>query len=229
MGDGRFFICFWIFFWFLPFTVLGGKFTRYFTLAEPLILISAAVGFYYSVQWVSDKFRGKPAIVRAIQIISLVIVIIFPLYNSIEASPHFRLFTNIIGTGIAPAGSYFPHDEFYDASSREVVTEIAKRAHPDAVVACETPGLYEYYAQKAGRDDLRFVSLSDKTKVDMLSIGDFVASAKGRRYMSNADYIEYLARSATPVAETTMAGITSAQIYQLDADSVRQLRSIAER
>lgn len=229
MGDGRFFMFFWVFFWFLPFTVLGGKFTRYFALAEPLILISAAVGFYYSVKWVSNKFGGKPAIVGAIQIVSLIILITFPLYNSIESSPHFRLFTNVVGTGIAPAGSYFPHDEFYDASSHDVVAEIAKRARPNAVVACETPGLYEYYAHKVGRDDLKFVPLSDRSKVDILSIGDFVVAAKGRYYLSNAGYIEYLAKSSRPIAETTIAGITSAQIYQLDADSVRQLRSIAEQ
>jgi 4-amino-4-deoxy-L-arabinose transferase-like glycosyltransferase len=58
-GDGRFFLFFWAFMWFMPFTLLGGKFTRYFTLAEPVILIVAAVGFYVFSRWATEKFLGE--------------------------------------------------------------------------------------------------------------------------------------------------------------------------
>ena len=35
-------------YWFVPFTVLGGKFTRYFTIALPVVLITAAIAFIRS-------------------------------------------------------------------------------------------------------------------------------------------------------------------------------------
>src|SRR5215211_3355067 len=47
LGDGRYFLLFWLFFWFFPFTFLGGKFTRYFTFALPAVLITSAVGLTY--------------------------------------------------------------------------------------------------------------------------------------------------------------------------------------
>ena len=228
LGDGRFFIFFWAFFWFVPFSVLGGKFNRYFTLAEPLVLISAAVGFYYSVKWIAKKFVGKPMLHAAVQTMLLAIVLAVPFYDSIAVAPHFRLFTNLIGTHFAPAGSYFPHDEFYDTDTRDIVAEIAKRARPEAVTACETPALFAYHARRIGRDDLIFVSLSDSSQISKLNVGDFVVAASGRKYSSNAAYIKYLSESATRVAETDIMGITSAQIYQLDANSVAGLQAMAK-
>ncbi len=229
LGDGRFFIFFWAFFWFMPFTVLGGKFTRYFAVAEPLILISAAVFVYYSVRWLSKRFDGKPTLAAAFQIAVLVIVIAFPLFDSIQAAPHFRLFTNVIGASLAPVGTYFPHDEFYDASTREIVADIAARARPNAVVACETPSLYEYYAGKTVRHDLKFVSFSDKSKVAALMPGDIIVSVTGRQYLSNKAYIDYLVNSMNPIAETRIMGITSGEIYQLDANTAAGVRSIASK
>lgn len=227
LGDGRFFIFFWAYFWFIPFSVLGGKFTRYFTVAEPLVLISAAVGFYFSAKWISSKLGENAMMAAAFQSILLVCVLAFPIYNSLAVSSHFRLFTNSIGTYFAPVGSYFPHDEFYDVSAREVVADIAARARPWAITACETPTLFEYYARKIGRDDLVFVSLSDPSAVGRLAEGDFVVSAGGRSYLSNVAYVEYLAGSTAPAAETQAMGVVSAQIYQLDANSVARLHAIA--
>ncbi len=227
LGDGRFFIFFWAFFWFMPFTFLGGKFTRYFAVAEPLILISAAVFVYYAVLWLSNRFYRKPALTAAFQIAILAIVVAFPLYDSVGASPHFRLFTNSIGQRLAPAGTYFPHDEFYDTSTREIVADIAGRAMPNAVVACETPSLYEYYAGKTIRRDLRFVSLSDRSVVSELRPGDFIVSVAGRQYLSNKAYIDYLVSSINPAAEIRITGITSAEMYQLDANTAEGVRAIA--
>ncbi|HWS55001.1 MAG TPA: amino acid adenylation domain-containing protein, partial [Pyrinomonadaceae bacterium] len=44
---------------------------------------------------------------------------------SASAAPHFRLYTNALGGGPAAAGSYFPHDEFYDASTRQTAEAVA--------------------------------------------------------------------------------------------------------
>lgn len=229
LGDGRIFLLLWAFFWFMPFSVIGGKFTRYFALAEPLILITAAFGFYYSVKLISNRFAEKPVLAAVFQTTLFVVLIAFPLYNSVSAAPYFRLFTNSLGSHFAAPGTYFPHDEFYDADTRDIVAEIARRSRAQAVVACETPTLFEYYARKMGRDDLVFVSLSDRSKVVTLASGDFVVEAMGRRYFSNAAYFEYLHGSMTPTAETAIMGITSARIYQLDTGTIAELQAIAKQ
>jgi Dolichyl-phosphate-mannose-protein mannosyltransferase len=231
LGDGRYFVFFWAFMWFMPFSVLGGKFTRYFTLAEPLILLSAAVCFYFILRWLSrrfaDSFGSKSALV-AVQIALFVALLLPSFISSYSISPHFRLHTNIIGGGTGRAGSYFPHDEFYDTSTREIVQEIAAKAKPNTVVANETPGLFEHYAKKAGREDLVFVSLSDNEKVEALKSGDFIVAVRGRRYFSNDRYLEFL-NSIVPIAETKAGEIPSARIYQLDENSVARIQILAKQ
>ncbi len=229
LGDGRIFLLLWAFFWFMPFSIIGGKFTRYFAVAEPLVLIAAAFGFYYSVKWISNRFAEKPVLAAVFQTTLFVVLISFPLYNSLTFAPHFRLFTNSLGSHFATPGTYFPHDEFYDADTRDIVAEIARRSRQRAVVACETPMLFEYYARKIGRDDLVFVSLSDPSKVGTLVAGDFVVEAMGRRYFSNADYFEYLQGTSTSTAETEIMGITSARIYQLDTGTIAGLQAITKQ
>lgn len=227
MGDGRFLIFFWAFLWFMPLTLLGGKFTRYFAMAEPLILITAAIGFYFSVKWISERLVAGSRVVALAQVIFLAAVIGFPLWNSLSVGPYFRLFTNNVGGGMAAAGSYFPHDEFYDTSTREIVADIATRAKIGAVVASETPELFDHYADKIGREDLIFFSLSDKPKIATLTVGDYVVLVKGRRYFSNSGYFEYLGQSATPTTTISVLGVTSASIYQLDGNTLAGVQALA--
>ena len=118
--------------------------------------------------------------------------------NSVQAAPHFRLFTNSIGGGTAWAGYYFPHDEFYDASMRDVIAEIAHRARPGARVASESPSLAAYYAEREKRPDLICISLSDPEALKQLTAGDFIIIARGRRYFSNDALIITLRDHATP-------------------------------
>lgn len=229
LGDGRFFIFFWAFMWFLPFTFLGGKFTRYFTLVEPLILIAAAVGFCFSLEWLSEKLSKYRSLTRVGQFALLIVFAAIPLMNSLAVAPHLRMFTNVIGGGMSAAGTYFPHDEFYDASTRDIVENLSKTAKPGAIIACETPALFEYYAVKSGRKDLVYISLSDRSEVMNLKSGDFVVLAEGRRYFSNSAYIEYLERSVTPVFEVKMLDATAARVFELSDDSLAAIRAIASK
>ncbi len=219
-GDGRYLIFFWAFFWFMPFTVLGGKFTRYFAVGNPLILIIAAVGFYSFIRWIAPKISNKQNFVPMFSTVCFIILIGFSLYGSLTFAPHFRLYTNAFGGGKASAGSYFPHDEFYDTSTREIVAEIIKTAPSSAAIANETPGLFEHYAKKAGRADLKFVSLSDKSQVASLKSGDFIVAARGRRYFSNDAILKFL-ETKSPVAEVKIGEISSAKIYQLTEETAR--------
>ena len=150
-----------------------------------------------------------------------------PLVNSLSALPHFRLFTNTLG--VAGPGNYFPHDEFYDLSTREIIAAISATARPNAIVACETPALFAHYARLAGRDDLVIVSLSDRSKVEVLGEGDIVAAVRGRRYLSNSAYLRFLEGSSLTPVETRAGDVVSALIYRLDQITATGLKGAQSR
>jgi hypothetical protein len=212
LGDGRYFILFWFLLWVVAFCFSGGKFTRYYTTVLPAVLITSALGIQFAGRWLANR---APSLKHYIPASLAVIVIATSVINSVNASPHFRLFTNSIGGGMNWAGYYFPHDEFYDASMREVMAEIATRARTGARVASESPSLAAYYAERAKRPDLVCVSLSDPDALKQLALGDYVIVARGRRYFSNDSIISTLRDHATPVAELKLGVVPSAKIYEL--------------
>jgi len=206
LGDGRYFILFWLMLWAVAFCFSGGKFTRYYTTVLPAVLITSALGIQWVGRWLPDRMAASLAI----------FVITASVISSAQAAPHFRLFTNSIGGGTEWAGYYFPHDEFYDASMRDVIVEIASRARPGARVVSESPSLATYYAERAQRPDLVCVSLSDPEALQQLEPGDFVIIARGRRYFSNDAIISTLHDHATPVAELKLGVVPSAKVYELE-------------
>ena len=227
-GDGRYFIIFWLFFWFIAFTFVGGKFTRYFTVVLPCLLVAAALGVEFVAGEVSrllgPRFNGdgvgwylRAGLVAALLAASAL--------ASAATAPHYRLYLNALGGGAGRAGDYFPHDDFYDAQVREAVTEIARRARPGARLASETPGLAAFYAQRAGRADLRSVSLSDPSALRELEAGDFLLVARGRRYFSNDALLANLSRTATPAFTVSLGQTRAADVYVVD-DTI--LRIIAD-
>lgn len=223
LGDGRYFILFWLFLWVIAFCFPGGKFTRYYTTVLPAVLITSALGIQFTGRWLANRLASIAALAglkHYVPACLAVIVIITSVVNSVQASPHFRLYTNSIGGGEAWAGYYFPHDEFYDASMRDVIAEIVSRAKPGARVASESPTLASYYAERAGRSDLVCISLSEPNALQQLTPGDFVIIARGRRYFSNDALITALNNHATPTMEFQLNTIPSAKLYQLDQTSL---------
>ena len=228
-GDGRFLILFWMLFWFMPFTVMGGKFTRYFTMALPVVLITAAVGVSFMGQWLRlavARLFDSEALKNYARAVLVLLVLAFPAYASISVVPHYRLYTNVLGGGWERAGSYFPHDEFYDASVRDGVREIVALAPSGARVASETPGLIAHYARLAGRDDLQMLSLSDRKSMAELREGDFIIIARGRRYFSNDALVSQLESEATPVVSVSLGRVPALHVYAVDA---RELAAVSSR
>ena len=222
LGDGRYFILFWLYLWVIAFCFAGGKFTRYYTTVLPAVLITCALGIQFVGRWLANRITTSK-LKHYVPACLAVIVIITSVVNSVQASPHFRLYTNSFGGGMNWAGYYFPHDEFYDASMRDVIGEIATRAKPGARVASESPSLASYYAQRAQRPDLVCISLSDPDAVKQLSPGDFVIIARGRRYFSNDALITTLRDNSTPIREFHLGSVPSVKLYQLDQASVTLL------
>ena len=219
LGDGRFFIFFWLFYWFMPFTVMGGKYTRYFTTALPVVLITAAIGIHFVAQLLARSLKtlfeneGWSQMARA-GVIALAVVV--SAFASASAAPYYRLYTNSLGGGSSKAGNYFPHDEFYDASVRDTALEVARMARPGARVASETPGLFDYYARLAGRSDMVSVWLSDEEAMKELSAGDVVIVARGRRYLANDALVQRLTAQTRPARTLSLGDVPSVQIFVLD-------------
>jgi len=215
LGDGRYFILFWFLLWVVTFCFSGGKFTRYYTTVLPAVLITSALGIQFVGRWLANRISEGASLKHYVPASLAVIVIAGSVIDSVNAAPHFRLFTNSIGGGTTWAGYYFPHDEFYDASMRDVMAEIATRARTGARVASESPSLATYYAERAKRTDLVCISLSDPDAVKQLAVGDYVIVARGRRYFSNDAIISTLRDHSTPVAELKLGVVPSAKIYEL--------------
>ena len=214
LGDGRYFVLFWFLLWVVAFSFSGGKFTRYYTSVLPTVLITSALGIQFVGRWLANRIASFD-LKHYVPASLAVIVIVGSVIDSVQAAPHFRLFTNSIGGGTARAGFYFPHDEFYDASMRDVMTEIAHRARPGARVASESPSLANYYAERENRPDLICLSLSDPEALKQLTSGDFIIIARGRRYFSNDAVIRTLNDNATPVAEFKLGVVPSTKLYEL--------------
>jgi hypothetical protein len=224
LGDGRILIWFWLYFWFVPFSVVGGKFTRYFVLVLPVVVIIAAIGITFATDWavrVIARGAGSPLVVR---IIVALVAVVITASASLTSAPHYRMYTNVLGGGSSHAGTFFPHDEFYDSAMREAAARVALIAPQGIHVASETPGLFSYYAERAGRSDLDSVSLSDRPAIDRLRSGDMILVEHGRRYFSNDSILSALRRNAAPVFGSKVAGVLSISAYVVDPKTLAAIR-----
>jgi predicted membrane-bound dolichyl-phosphate-mannose-protein mannosyltransferase len=223
LGDGRFFLLFWMLYWAIAFIFGGGKFIRYFTVALPTVLITSAIGIQFAVCLLTRLFASlfandKARFYARAALASL--AILGSAWASASAAPHYRLYTNLFGGGAEGAGRYFPHDEFYDSSMGQVMSLIAQRAGPGSRVASESPAVAAYYAEQANRADLTSVSLSDPSSLRELRAGDFIVLERGRRYFSNDALLSALHQSATPIIRATLGGVPSVEVYMLDQSTL---------
>jgi len=226
LGEGRFFLFFWVMYGFIPLCLVGGKFTRYFATSLPILLIIAALGVQFlsrSVARLMSKRFATHSVRRYTQAVLALLLIVFSIQASVSAAPYYRLYTNLIGGGRARAAYYFPQDDFYDAQVRAIIFEIAQRASAGARVASETPGLAAYYVKQANRPDLECVSLSDKTAQAELKAGDFIIAARGRRYFSNEELLSKLQQGSAPAFQVFLGEIPAADVYVLDESTAAMI------
>jgi hypothetical protein len=192
----------------------------------PAVLITSALGIQFAGRWLANRiasFDWGSTLKHYVPASLAVIVITASVISSVNAAPHFRLFTNSIGGGTSWAGYYFPHDEFYDASMRDAIAEISRRARTGARVASESPSVAGYYVEREKRTDLVCISLSDPDAMKQLTAGDYIIIARGRRYFSNDAIITTLRDHATPTAELKLGVVPSAKIYELDQTALASL------
>lgn len=226
IGDGRYFVIFWLFFWGITFMFAGGKFTRYFTAVLPAVILAAALGVQWGAAWLARfcarVFDSPRATVYARAALAS-LVIVSALWSSATAMPHYRLYMNLLG-GSAHAGQYFPQDEFYDAYMQDAMSEIAKQASPGTRVASELPTVAAYYAQRVSRADLVCVELSDTAELPKLAPGDFLIDGRGRTYFSNQAMLLRLRQVSRPAFTIAVGTTPAAEVYVLDQKSLGALR-----
>ena len=228
LGDGRYFIIFWFYFWVIAFCFPGGKFTRYYTSILPAVLITAALGIQFAGRWIAKwvaKVSWGTGIRHYVPATLAVIAISCSVVDAVEASPHFRLFTNILGGGVARAGYYFPHDEFYDASMRDTIGEIGRRTLVGKRIASESPLLASHYAQLLNRTDLVCLSLSDPEGLKQLEVGDYIIVARGRRYFSNDALITSLATTSKPDFQMFLKTVPSVDVYLINDSTLKVIQT----
>ncbi|MEO6393273.1 MAG: hypothetical protein ABIP75_15590, partial [Pyrinomonadaceae bacterium] len=155
------------------------------------------------------------------------LIVLFSAAASASVTPNYRLYTSVLGGGWSNAGNYFPHDEFYDGATKAAVASVADQARPGALVLTETPGLYSYYAQLIGRQDLIFMSLSDPTAVARVQPGDMVVYARGRRYFSNERVTAILVQYGLTPTVVNLGPIPAARVYLLNEVTAREIASVA--
>lgn len=226
-GDGRYLLLCWLFLWGLIFALAGGKFTRYATSLMPAVIITAALAIQFAGRGVGRFFRGlfdQPAIGVYVRAAVVSLVIISTMWAAASASPHFRLFMSPVGGGSAKAGAYFPQDEFYDAYMLDALKEIAARARPNARVGTEIPVLADYYAQRAGREDLTCTQFFATADLSKFVVGDFLIDARGRTYFSNQAMLERLRQKARPAFTVSVGNTPAADVYILDETALAALR-----
>ena len=226
-GDGGYFLLLWFALWALSFMLPGGKFTRYLTSILPAIIIAAAIGVQFTARrlgrFCARVFQNESVKVYARSALAS-LVIISAFWSAVTAAPHYRLYMNALGGGPAKAGVYFPQDEFYDAYMRDVMSELARRARPNARVAGEIPAVTAYYAQRVNRPDLVCVELSDPIELEKLTPGDFLIDARGRTYLSNQAMLKRLRQASQPAFTIAVGTVPAAFVYLLDQKALDALR-----
>ncbi len=222
-----FFIVFMAAFWLVPFSIIGAKWMRYTLSLLPFVYLVAAIGIYEIGNWgyrlyrfLSSTRTGEhsflehhPDIQEHLVAAALAVITAIVLIPCLQQMPFYSLYTNTFGGGEARAGTYFPHDEFYDAGVREALASIAQLAPHGASVVSETPWVARYYCTQFGRLDLKNEILSDARVQLDTEHPKFVIVQRGRYYFENIERIHWLTSHATLVKEIYVAGKGAAQIY----------------
>jgi predicted membrane-bound dolichyl-phosphate-mannose-protein mannosyltransferase len=225
-GEGRYLLLMWLALWSIGFVVVGGKFMRYVTSLMPVVIITAAIG----MQFVARKFgrlgarlAGHDAVKVYARAVLPSLIILATFWSAARASPHYRLYVNSLTGGATKAGAYFPQDEFYDAYMQDALSEIAKRAQPQAIVVSELDTVSAYYAQRSNRSDLVSLDLSEPGTVSKLRVGDFLIDARGRTYLSNQAMLMRLRAAGRPAFTISVGTTPAADVYVLDQSSLAAL------
>jgi hypothetical protein len=211
---GAAFLLFMLFFWLVPYSLMGAKWLRYTLSLMPFVYMTAAVGVVALTRRLlelsqAERHRGVAAWVGAA---SLALFVGVPAWAAARAAPHYALYTNALAP--RPAGYYFPHDELYDDGLREAIEYVAAHAPPGATLAHETPGVVRHYLARFGREDLRPQVISDpQFDVTNAPAPVYVILQRGRTYFENREEVQRVRADFKPETQVVIDGAVAAEVY----------------
>ncbi|HXK62392.1 MAG TPA: glycosyltransferase family 39 protein [Acidobacteriota bacterium] len=213
---GHFFVLFMFAAWIIPFSLAGGKWLRYTLSLLPWVYMLAAIGLVMLADvtiriW--KRTECGPWLGRIVTAAIAGACFYGMTITSLKSAPYYSLFVNTIGGGKSKAGSYFPHDEFYDLGLREAVAHVAQSGPHSSAIYSDADDLVRYYAKRFGRTDLRQASLCREEPRE--SATSYVLVQDGRRYFENAERIQRIERTFLPEKEVRIGESTAVRIYRI--------------
>jgi hypothetical protein len=213
---GAAFLLFMLFFWLVPYSLMGAKWLRYTLSLMPFIYMTAAVGAVACARWLLSLLKvsraTNPRLASALGAIVLALFVGAPAWAAFQSAPHYALYTNALAPGAA--GYYFPHDELYDDGLREAIKFVADTAPNGAVIATETPGVTRYYLERFGRTDLRPRTISDpQFDAEREPSPTYVILQRGRTYFENREETAFVRATFKPEQQILINGVAAAEVF----------------
>jgi hypothetical protein len=212
--SGAAFLLFMLFFWIVPYSLMGAKWLRYTLSLMPFVYMTAAVGVVALTRRLVGllKAERRPGLAAVSGAAALALFVGVPAWAAARAAPHYALYTNALAP--RPAGYYFPHDELYDDGLREAIRYVADHAPPGATLAHETPGVVSHYLARFGREDLRSQVISDPRFDATNEPGPVYAILqRGRTYFENREEMERVRARFKPETHIVIDGVVAAEVY----------------
>jgi hypothetical protein len=208
------FVVFMIFFWIVPYSLMGAKWPRYLLSLMPFIYMGAAVGVMVLIRWATstfEKWNAKGAVTRVATAVLMLASLIWPAFTAYASAPHYALYTNVIGHRYT--AYFFPHDEFYDDGLNDAIRFVCVQAPANATIVSETPGVVRYYLEKLGRTDLQPRVLSDANFAVPDQGQVFIILQRGRTYFENQEKMKQVRERFPVVYASCVRGHTAAAVY----------------
>jgi hypothetical protein len=209
---GYAFVLFMLFFWIVPYSLIGAKWLRYCLSLMPFVYMAAALGVVESFRFVSRRWQSAQQTRAIAAAIAIVVFIGAPAWIAYSAAPHYALYTNALAAN--KVGYFFPHDEFYDDGLREAIKFVCDNAPQGATIAHETPAATRYYLLQFQRGDLnsRPMSAPDFQPANVSGPAYFILQ-HGRTYFENREKLEFIRNNLKKIHEVSVNGMTAAEVF----------------
>ncbi|MDX6383428.1 MAG: hypothetical protein QOK48_1001 [Blastocatellia bacterium] len=211
---GHAFVLFMLFFWLVPYSLVGSKWLRYTLSLMPFVYMAAAIGTMTLIRWGGvglEKLKAGPAMRRTATAVLVLILIAVPAWTAYASAPHYAMYTNILGARYT--AYFFPHDEFYDDGLNDAIRFVCERAPKGATIVTEAPGVVLYYTEKLGRKDLEMRVLSDPKYTVSDQGSAYVILQRGRTYFENQEKMKQVRDRFALVYSGCVFGHTAAEVY----------------
>lgn len=209
---GYAFVLFMLFFWIVPYSLIGAKWLRYTLSLMPFVYMAAALGVVESFRFVKRRLQSSRQLRALVAATVIAVFIGGPAWIAYSAGPHYALYTNALAAD--KVGYFFPHDEFYDDGLREAIKFVCDNAPQGATIAHETPAATRYYLLQFQRVDLNSKPMSAPDfQVANVSGPAYFILQRGRTYFENREKLEFIRNNLKKIHEVSVNGMAAAEVF----------------